>query len=325
MRQLEVQGPTWRAPSVAEVLRSLPFFHHLPQAIFDALLEHGCLLGGWARLGIGLATRKRVGWAEHLRTDCASISQPINQMWRACVPLSLAALMHSQAAIPQAHRPNSLFRAFIFPYALPGILAPAALSSPAEFSRGEPIWSGAMPPPGAPPRHPQPPGREPTGNGGAGGGHPAHHSSKQNLGLYIVIFGLVRSSFTDHRWVPLESTGAAARVGASQTTAGCGQGRSVLRSQGLWGELGHRFPKGVETTGSMAMRDPWVQLGSQTPEVLRPQGSCSPVIDGPQHAGATFCRGPPTDFFPPFATLCRGSPRHSFTGPRRHKTLNPEP
>ena len=95
-RQLELQGPTWHAPSggwlvactpafvgsvhgalclclpvkarppslsptrarmhphmhthaVREVLRSLPFLHSAPQRLFDYLLEHGQLLGGWVR------------------------------------------------------------------------------------------------------------------------------------------------------------------------------------------------------------------------------------------------------------------------------------
>ena len=35
----------WRAPSVVEVLRGLPFLHHLPATLFDWLLERGQLLG----------------------------------------------------------------------------------------------------------------------------------------------------------------------------------------------------------------------------------------------------------------------------------------
>ncbi|KAL4858875.1 Protein ACTIVITY OF BC1 COMPLEX KINASE 3 [Chlorella vulgaris] len=43
-RQLEIRGPVWRAPSVREVLRGLPFLHHVPQYIFDWLLDCGQLL-----------------------------------------------------------------------------------------------------------------------------------------------------------------------------------------------------------------------------------------------------------------------------------------
>ena len=45
MRQLEIQGPVWRAPSVREVLRGLPFLHHVPPDMFDWMLERGQLLG----------------------------------------------------------------------------------------------------------------------------------------------------------------------------------------------------------------------------------------------------------------------------------------
>ena len=45
MRQLEIQGPVWRAPSVREVLRGLPFLHHVPPDVFDWMLECGQLRG----------------------------------------------------------------------------------------------------------------------------------------------------------------------------------------------------------------------------------------------------------------------------------------
>lgn len=44
-RQLEIRGPVWRAPSVREVLRGLPFLAHLAEPLFDALLDRGALLG----------------------------------------------------------------------------------------------------------------------------------------------------------------------------------------------------------------------------------------------------------------------------------------
>lgn len=43
--RLEIQGPTWTAPSVQQVLRSLPFLHHVPREVFDAVLERGTLKG----------------------------------------------------------------------------------------------------------------------------------------------------------------------------------------------------------------------------------------------------------------------------------------
>ncbi|GAB4814387.1 hypothetical protein N2152v2_001433 [Parachlorella kessleri] len=53
VRQLELQGPVWRAPSVREasgatalpwVLRSLPFLHSVPEHVFEVLLDKGQLL-----------------------------------------------------------------------------------------------------------------------------------------------------------------------------------------------------------------------------------------------------------------------------------------
>jgi hypothetical protein len=38
-RQLEVVGPRWRPPSTVDVLRSLPFFHHLQEEEIGALLR----------------------------------------------------------------------------------------------------------------------------------------------------------------------------------------------------------------------------------------------------------------------------------------------
>lgn len=56
-RQLEIRGPVWRAPSVREVLRGLPFLHHVPQPLFEWLLERGRLLGEplWAACSAQLA------------------------------------------------------------------------------------------------------------------------------------------------------------------------------------------------------------------------------------------------------------------------------
>ncbi|PRW44236.1 Sodium hydrogen exchanger 7 [Chlorella sorokiniana] len=43
-RRLEIQGPVWRAPSVREVLRGLPFLQQVPEPLFDALLDRGQLI-----------------------------------------------------------------------------------------------------------------------------------------------------------------------------------------------------------------------------------------------------------------------------------------
>ena len=45
-RELELSGPTWRAPSVVEVLRSLPFLHHLPQVTAGMCLSLALVLRG---------------------------------------------------------------------------------------------------------------------------------------------------------------------------------------------------------------------------------------------------------------------------------------
>ncbi|KAA6425638.1 MAG: salt overly sensitive 1 [Trebouxia sp. A1-2] len=45
-RQLVDMGPTWRTPSVAGVLRNLPFMRHSPPQVLEVLLQHGRLKMG---------------------------------------------------------------------------------------------------------------------------------------------------------------------------------------------------------------------------------------------------------------------------------------
>jgi hypothetical protein len=74
-RQLEIQGPVWRAPSVREVLRGLPFFHHVPQSLFNWLLEQGQLLGepwGVAVLAGCSAGAPVSGWMQGGEPPCPS-------------------------------------------------------------------------------------------------------------------------------------------------------------------------------------------------------------------------------------------------------------
>ncbi|PSC69954.1 Sodium hydrogen exchanger 7 [Micractinium conductrix] len=127
-RQLEIQGPVWRAPSVREVLRGLPFLAHVPEPVFDALLERGTLL---------------------------------------------------------------------------------------EYTQGDLIWEGSAP---------------------AGGGKRAGKARREG-GLHIVVYGLVRSSFTDHRGVThdyyLGSGGVVGLMGALRGRPMAGSGPAVAEANAL--------------------------------------------------------------------------------------------
>lgn len=170
------------------MLRGLPFLTHVPVPIFDAVLEHGQLLGEWQRLLRLLLHLLPTG--AHFR--CAAGARPAageGALWlaeivggegRPVMGRREQILLRSSMACPNPAAPAACWPQVLLLFAPPPFLtanhpSPCTPFSPVEFSRGELIY---RPPPASMASQ-----RRQQGPSGA-------------EDLLVVVYGLVRHSFT---------------------------------------------------------------------------------------------------------------------------------